>query len=279
MSYLHINNLYKDQRILLFKECYAMEKIHGTSTHLRWKDGQLSFFSGGIAHLDFVALFNHDWLIEKIRTTAMPDLIIYGEAYGGKCQGMSGTYGKELRFIAFEVKIGDSWLSVPQAKELVESLGLEFVDYRLISTDLLALDAERDRESIQAIRNGIGPGKKREGIVLRAPIEVVANNGERIIAKHKAEDFSETKTVHPMDIDKLAVLNKAQEIADEWATEMRLTHVLDAFPNAGIEKTGDIIRAMIADIEREGKDEIENFKEAKKIIGTKTAQMFKRRLR
>ena len=29
MGYIHIGNLYKDQEILLFKECYALEKIHG----------------------------------------------------------------------------------------------------------------------------------------------------------------------------------------------------------------------------------------------------------
>jgi hypothetical protein len=30
MGYLHIDNLYKSQDILLFKRCYALEKIHGT---------------------------------------------------------------------------------------------------------------------------------------------------------------------------------------------------------------------------------------------------------
>ena len=29
MGYKKINNLYKDQTILSFKECYAMEKVHG----------------------------------------------------------------------------------------------------------------------------------------------------------------------------------------------------------------------------------------------------------
>jgi hypothetical protein len=31
MAYLHIENLYKARDIMLFRECYAMEKIHGTS--------------------------------------------------------------------------------------------------------------------------------------------------------------------------------------------------------------------------------------------------------
>lgn len=28
MGYLHIDNLYKAQEILLFRTCYALEKIH-----------------------------------------------------------------------------------------------------------------------------------------------------------------------------------------------------------------------------------------------------------
>lgn len=29
MGYAHINNAYRDSRILMFKECWAMEKVHG----------------------------------------------------------------------------------------------------------------------------------------------------------------------------------------------------------------------------------------------------------
>ena len=57
MGYLHIRNLYQDQDILLFKECYALEKIHGTSAHIAW-DGELKFFAGGCNHDRFCALFN-----------------------------------------------------------------------------------------------------------------------------------------------------------------------------------------------------------------------------
>ena len=48
MGYLHIDNLYKNQTIMLFKECYAMEKIHGTSAHVGWKfeTKQVNFFTG-----------------------------------------------------------------------------------------------------------------------------------------------------------------------------------------------------------------------------------------
>ena len=57
MGYLHIPNLYRAQDILLFKRCYAMEKIHGTSAHVQLKDGMLTYFSGGGKHAIFMELF------------------------------------------------------------------------------------------------------------------------------------------------------------------------------------------------------------------------------
>lgn len=30
MGYLHISNLYRDQRVLMFKEVFVLEKVHGT---------------------------------------------------------------------------------------------------------------------------------------------------------------------------------------------------------------------------------------------------------
>ena len=47
MGYLHIPNLYKAQEILMFKRCYALEKIHGTSAHIAWDGNHIRFFSGG----------------------------------------------------------------------------------------------------------------------------------------------------------------------------------------------------------------------------------------
>src|SRR3990167_11482310 len=47
MSYMHIENLYKAQDILAFKRCFALEKIHGTSAHVAWRDGSVVLSSGG----------------------------------------------------------------------------------------------------------------------------------------------------------------------------------------------------------------------------------------
>jgi len=280
MSYLHIDNLYKDQTILMFKEVYALEKIHGSSAHVSWKDGVVNFFAGGTDHASFVNLFDAFCLPSKFQEIFMghPHVIVYGEAYGGKCQGMKETYGPDLRFVAFDVKVDDSWLNVPNAEAVARKLGLDFVHYVKVSTDLENLDAQRDAVSVQMGKNGIMGAKPREGIVLRPLIELIKNNGERIICKHKGDAFQETKTKREVDPDKAIILAEAEAIADEWVTPMRLTHVLQGFKEIDITITGDVIKAMLEDVTREAKGEIVESKDAMRAIGKKTAILFKQHL-
>ena len=285
MSYMHIDNLYKNKEILLFKECYAMEKIHGTSANISFKPTDpnkgIRFHSGGEKHEKFVKLFDSNVLTTKFEESGVKDtVIIYGEAYGGKCQGMSHTYGHDLMFIAFEVKIGETYLSVPQAESFVKNLELEFVHYEKVTTDIEILDKLSKENSVQSNRIGILAGKPREGIVLRPLIEVTKNNGERIICKYKNEAFAERLNQPKVrkEVD-LVVLKEAEKIVDEWVTEMRLTHVLDKFQDANIEQTGDIIKAMNEDVHREAKGEIVESQTVKKLIASRTAQMFKARLK
>jgi hypothetical protein len=280
MGYEHIENLYKSQDILLFKECYALEKIHGTSAHLSWRGNvAVGFFSGGESPVAFRALFDEESLKAKFSTIA-PEVTVYGEAYGGKCMGMRHTYGDKLRFIVFDVKIGDVWLAVPNAEDVTKALGLEFVPYVRIPATVEAMDAERDAPSVQSVRNGIVGPKPREGIVCRPLIEVRKNNEERVIGKHKRDDYKERATPQKIvDPAKLKVLEEVNAIADEWTTEMRLTHVLDKIPQPhGMELIPVVIRAMQEDILREAKGEIVESKEALRAIGTKTREMYKQRV-
>jgi hypothetical protein len=285
MSYLHILNLYKaeGQAILLFKECYAMEKVHGTSAHISFNPAttELTFFSGGEKHDRFISLFNQEELKNKFIAMGLPPdrkITIYGEAAGGKQQGMSHTYGTNLFFIVFDVLIGENcWQDIPNAEQIATNLGLEFVPYHKVNTDLTSLDAERDRESEVAIRKGMGRGKKREGVVLRPSIEVKLNNGERVICKHKQDWSMETSTPRKVEIDpdKIKVLADAQAVANEWCTFNRLQHVLDKIDNPNIEKMGEIIKAMTEDVLREGAGEIVESDAVKKSIGRKTALLYK----
>jgi len=276
---MKIQNLYREKEVLNFKRLYAMEKIHGTSAHISWKDGQLHFFSGGESHINFVKLFDAAALEARFKEVGR-DVIVFGEAYGGKQQGMSATYGPNLKFVAFDVKVGeDGWMNVPRADAFVKSLGLEFVHYQETDSELESLNKLRDCQSVQANRNGVEGFHKMEGIVLR-PLEEYKNSyGERVICKHKRDDFRETKTPRAVSDDELQVLTEATAIADEWVTEMRITHVLDKIEGgAALEKMGMMINAVLEDIKLESEGEIEWSKEAEKAVKTKAAIMIKRRL-
>lgn len=280
MGYLSISNLYKDIDILLFRECFASEKIHGTSAHISFKEGKLTFFSGGEKHAKFEDLFEVDVLCATYSSIYDGmDLVLFGEAYGGSQQGMSATYGKELKFIVFDVKMGDYWLDVPNADQVTKKLGLEFVYYKKIHTTMKAIDREREKPSIQAKRNGIKEDKMREGIVLRPLLELKKNNGKRIIVKHKNDAFMETKTKRKVDPVKLKVLEEADEIANEWVVANRLSHVLDHLGNpTEMENVRDVIKEMVEDVYREAKGEIVESKEVERAISKKTAQMYKARI-
>ncbi len=276
MGYLHISNLYKDQTILLFRECYALEKVHGTSAHVAWAERKLRFFSGGEKHERFVKLFDQEVLAAAFVSLGHPTVTIYGEAYGGKMQGMKATYGAELRFIVFDVKVGDVWLAVPDMNQVARGLKLEVVPWCRTPTDLASLDAVRDAPSSVATLSGCGH-KPREGVVLRPLIEMTTNSGARVIAKHKGEAFNERKTPQKIiDPAKLAVLTEANAVAQEWVTPMRLGNVLSHMPqDIGMEKTGDVIKAMVADVIREGAGEFVNSKDVRKAIGKRAAELFK----
>lgn len=287
MGYLHVPNLYRPeaQQILEFKRLFACEKLHGTSTSLTWKNGKLTFFSGGENHARFMALFDVEKLtahfVEKV---GFEEATVYGEAYGGKQQGMSATYGKDLRFTAFDVQIGGRWLAVLQAHAFVHSLDLEFVDYAEIPATLEAIDAERDKPSTQAARNGVGVDKIREGVVLRPPFEVTLNNGARLIAKHKRAEFAERATT-PIDPAKAGALAAVQAIVEEWVTPMRLEHVIDHIKGSwgdgrepSIEDTSSVIKDMVEDVLREGAGEVADSKDIRKAIGSRAVKLFKARL-
>lgn len=281
MGYRHIDNLYKKQLVLIFKELYALEKINGTSANIKWKDGNITFNSGGASHNNFLTIFDEIELKKKFEELGHQDVKIYGEAYGGSVQKKSDVYGPDLKFIVFEIKINEIILNVPDAHDVANKLDLEFVDYKIIPATLEAIDAERDRESIQAIRNGMGNGKKREGIVLRPLEELRDKNGDVVISKHKTDEERETKEPRKVDdLDKLKVLKDAEAIAFEWITDRRLDHVLDKIEGViDITRTGDVVKAMIEDVLREGKGEIVDSKEAQKAIGRVTAKLFTNRIK
>jgi hypothetical protein len=284
MGYEHIQNLYKDNSIMMFKEAYALEKIHGCSAHISWKYEQkeVRYFSGGEDYSEFVKLFDIGFVKQKF-IEIFPDknVKIHGEAYGGTQQGMSKTYGDILKFIVFDVKVDGMYINVPNAEKVAKQFNLEFVDYVKIPCTIEAIEQEKMKDSVQAIRNGMGEGKIREGVVLRPLIELRKNNDERIMCKHRRDEFSETKTPRLLTYADLKVLSDADEVADEYVTNMRFQHVISKLPKEltiGIRQTKFVIEAMVEDVYREAKGEIIESKEVYNRIGKRTAELFRKHL-
>lgn len=282
MAYLSIENLYrsKAQEILLFKELYALEKVHGTSANISWKEGKVSYFPGGESLSKFKSLFNEERLVKHFTELGHEEVVVYGEAYGGSCQKMSYMYGPELRFIVFDVLINNIWLDVPTMDEVATRLEQEVVPWRKIVCDLAAIDNERDRPSEVAARRGFTEDHIREGVVLRPLAEMFNRYGERMIVKHKHEKFGERKTPQKVeDPSKLKVLTEATAIAEEWVTEMRLEHVLQKLPQGiGLESMQRVLQAMVEDVLKESTGEIVDSKEARNAINKKTVELFKKKV-
>lgn len=296
MGYLHISNLAKDDTVLLFRKVWATEKVHGTSAHVAWDPEQqkITYFSGGASEEAFRKLF--DAAFEE-KFMALVDengrdieTVVYGEAYGGKMQGMSATYGKELRFIIFEVRIGCYWLSFDKVQEIGPKLGLEVVPGQIIDCTEEALTACRNSPSEVAVMRGCGEntdryGNKpplREGIVIRPTVELRTNSNGRVIAKYKNPCFSERESRKDTDYpsEKKREILDAQKAAQDFVTEERMNHVLDAIglKEPSLKDTSKVIKAMVEDVLREGSGEVEDTKILRGAIGTYTVKVFKKHL-
>jgi len=277
LSYYKIENLYRNPDALTLpeKECYAMEKVDGTSSHLAFKDGTVRFYSGGSKFEVFKAIFDETKLRNSFLALEIPEIVIYGEAYGAKVQGLPHRYGNELRFVAFEVKAGNAWLDVPRAHGVVAFLGLEFVHYAKVPCTEEALNAERDKPSTQAVRNGMGE-QLSEGIIIRPLTERYREDGTRCIWKHKQDRVREMKTPRSLDPDKNKVLEDARAIAEEFVVESRIHNARSNFLHGDwcIENTSKVIDYIVNDVIAECRGEFVDTKETRKALAKRAAKLF-----
>jgi len=276
----------------MFKEVYAMEKIHGTSTWITFKFGRkMAFHSGGENYENFKALFDETLLETNLSKIASENnwvsIKIHGEAYGGKQQRMSKTYGTKLKFIVFDIfvtstdkQIPAKYLDVPDAEKLALELGLEFVSYVKGSNTPVWIEEQSAVESIQAIRNGAGSGKLREGVVVRPITEALFPDSKRAIAKHKNAEFWEITTRRPLG-ERAKVIAETNQIVDEWVTENRVNHVIDRVLQSKEKKELEIsdiknfLELMVEDVKRESEGEVVWADAVTKGIRRKAGKMFK----
>lgn len=278
MGYLSIINLYKVAHVIdEYKEWYALEKIHGTSAHMTYRknDGKLGFFSGGENYERFSKLFDSQKIRSALDSVEFENVIFYGEAYGGKQQGMKEVYGDQPKFIVFDVMLNGKWLNVPDAEAIGNQCGLEFVFYEKVKSTAEELNNARDRPSTQAIRNGKGGDHKSEGVVIRPLEESVDKYGERMIYKHKAAEFSEHKTPKNLG-EKAVVMENNLKIAEDWVTERRLEHVLQKLKRDEIAiDHRSVIEGMLEDVKKESIGELTMTPELSKMVKQIAGKIYK----
>jgi hypothetical protein len=249
------------------------EKIHGTSAWFTFKDSKLLFHSGGETLETFRAVFNVPELETNLKGSACVQ--VYGEAYGGKQQKMAHVYGPNLKFVVFDVKINDCWLDVMDAEHFAHYLGLEYVHYMVGRCTVELIEAEMRRESVQALRNGVGQGLEREGVVVRPMRERVDAFGERVIYKHVNRMFSELKTTPKLG-ERLQMERDTAKILDQWVTPQRLQHVLTHTSLSSVAKVfiPKLVSEVAEDIKRECVNEFEWTPEIEKAIKSAAGKLF-----
>jgi hypothetical protein len=292
MGYMKIPNLYKTPWILDLPEVFVLEKIHGTSAHVQ---------VGATPRL-YVGGEKRENLEPVVADLLQPDLggrnlVLFGEAFGGKQQKQAHRYGPKTRFVVFDVfdLDADCWLGVQEACFETTRRGLPFVRYHRIVPTVENLDAARDEDSHEAVVAGCG-SHPMEGVVIRPVVEGLLDPyGNRMIAKHKRPEERETKTQRltkgtPEEQEALRLAQyTAQRIAEEWTTATRLEHVIQKFEAAlrannfdvslAESDTGGIIKAMLQDIQLEAGDEVTWTPQVSKAVGSITASLFRSWLR
>ena len=115
------------------------------------------------------------------------ECIIFGETYGKGMQKSGGRYCKDrLKFICFDIKIGNTWLKRDAVEDICRKLGIDVVPY----LGEMTLD-----EAIALVKTGFlskvseDSTLEAEGVVLRAPLGILDRMGRRIITKVKTVDF------------------------------------------------------------------------------------------
>lgn len=299
IDYVNVRNLDKNNEIYEIDEDKNKDdqKVNDNEYEYIFEDFHIRFHSAGERPDAFAALFDHKFLKQQLFQLVSNNnwyrIKVHGEGYGGKQQKMADTYGPNLKFIVFDVKVFDKidkidnnnnnngrFLDIAKSEQIAKQLNLEFVHYEIGQCTPEWFDQQTKTHSIQAIRNGMGEGKLREGIIVRPLLETLTANGDRIIYKHKNPEFWETTSERPLG-EKLVVMNDAQQIANEWVTKQRAEHVVNHIISDREQKEiayADIsilVKEMIEDIKRESIGEVEWSKLVEKEIKKRSGNMFR----
>lgn len=110
-------------------------------------------------------------------------ICLYGEGFGAGIQKGGKYLADGPDFVLFDVKIGEHWLQRDDVEDIAAKLGIPSVPIVGHGTLLEAV------EEVEAGVNSQWGNFPAEGYVMRPMTELLARNGQRIIAKIKHKDF------------------------------------------------------------------------------------------
>lgn len=169
------------------------EKIDGTNIRVIYENGNIRI--GGKTenaqlpaqlHTSLIDMFS-GWRLEKMKDLfGDKNVTLFGEGYGPKIQN-GGQYRNDQGFILFDVNVNGKWEDSLEVGSLCNRLALDVVPIIGVGTLWEAI-GEVHFESVVAKR--AGNSLKAEGLVVRPVRGLLDSNGERIIAKLRAKDYT-----------------------------------------------------------------------------------------
>jgi len=125
--------------------------------------------------------------IEIFKELFTSEVCLYGEGYGAGIQKGGGNYQEEKRFVLFDIKAGNRWLSRKEVEAAAMRFGIDVVP--IIGGGTL-LDCVKIAKSGYSSMWG---NFHAEGIVARPEVELFDCYGNRVITKIKYKDWQQNR--------------------------------------------------------------------------------------
>lgn len=269
--------------ILAVKEVIATEKLHGSNFRVNFPAGMASIDDVRYGSRDVVdgdgsgtpfplnnmkawfkarpELLQAMW--DVTRSYGFSDLTVFGEAYGPGVQtkGVKYSNGQEILFRAFDIMVGENFLTWDLFCEIADKMGLPRVSeiWRGDPTSE-AFDALLNLPSAEAYANGIDdPKNLAEGVVLRSNPLLRNVFGEWLIVKCKGKKFSEVAHAPKEKVERGET--PADTFAATYVTEGRITNAVGRLADRGEPLKGTmadmptLLKEIVADLHKEHEPE------------------------
>ena len=274
-KYPEIALLHRRLEILTVKQVVATEKLHGSNLRILFPMGMTTvddivYGSREMIHTEpgfplnrAVECFmkrhdlNRPW--EVIKSYGFSDCTLFGEAYGPgiKAKGVKYSDGQEPLFRAFDIMVGQNFLTYDLFCEVIDKMGLPRVhEVWRGDPNTEAFEALLDQPSTEGLFNGIQDRSNlAEGVVIRSNPLLRNVFGEWLIIKHKGSKF--TEVAEAPSPPKTRTNTPADDFVAAYVTEGRLLNALGRLHDRGVVLSQTmkdmpvLLTEMVADLHKE----------------------------